>query len=64
MNLEEAIIDAQGRANRTGLNWWIIKMKDNTHEAVQDHHLITHKAKYNDGTFKIIGERYSPQSII
>ena len=59
MNEKEAIKDAQARANRTGLYWWVIRLKDKTYEAVQSEHLMTHKDKYKAGIFKVIGKRYS-----
>ena len=62
MTEKEAQADAQARANRTGLYWWVIRLKDKSYEAVQSHHMITHKAKYNDGTFKVISKRFEKQN--
>ena len=63
MNKKEAEKDAQARANRTGLYWWVIRLSDKTYEAVQSEHLVTHKDKYKAGIFKVIGNRYSTQLI-
>ena len=61
MTVEEANIDAQARANRTGLYWFVVRLEDKSHESVQAHHLITHKAKYKAGIFKVIGKRFEQQ---
>lgn len=63
MNLTEAQADAQARADRTGLYWFVIKMKGAGHEAVQAEHLVTHKPKYQSGIFKVIGERYEKKYV-
>jgi len=63
MTLNEAKIDAQERANRTGLYYWVIRFKDNTYETVQGEHLITHKKKYQEGIFKIVGKRIKRKAV-
>ena len=63
MTIKQAKQDAQSRANRTGLYWWVIQLSDKTYEAVQSEHLVTHKDKYKAGIFKVIGDRYSTQIV-
>ena len=63
MTIKEAKEDAQARANRTGLYWWVIRLADKTYEAVQSEHLVTHKDKYKAGTFKVVGTRYSKEFV-
>lgn len=68
MTKEHALIDAQSRAERSGIIWNVIQIKRSfftktTYETVGNAHIEQHKSLYKSGHFKVI-ETFEPSEIL
>ena len=63
MTKQHAIIDAQSRAERSGLSWHVIKIKKtllrSSYDTVTQDHVDNYSHLYKSGKFKVI-ETFEP----